>query len=406
MFRQKQIQKIVERLQGRGIPLRLRLWDGTEIDLAENPRVTITIPTARALRYFLRPTLGTLGHAYAEGLIDVEGVIDDMVAVAAHLSSDGTMAGAHRRRGPHSIRHSRELDAEAIAYHYDVSNEFYSRWLDQQMVYSSAYFQNEGDTLEVAQEQKLDLILRKLNVRPGDRLLDIGCGWGALVMRAAKKFGVRALGITLSKNQYEFAREKIAAAGLADRCEVRIEDYRDLTGQFDRIASVGMYEHVGLKNLPVYFEKIRGLLMDDGIVLNQGITSTDPDSGQAPWEGGDFIERYVFLHGELPHISLVLKEMCAAGLEPLDVENLRRHYALTIRHWSERFEAQQQQLRALAGEKRWRIWRVYLAGCAYGFAHNWTADHQILAVKAGTNSSPLTRDYMYGASKMGLSQWP
>ena len=395
MFRQKQIQKIVERLQGRGIPLRLRLWDGTEIDLAENPRVTITIPTARALRYFLRPTLGTLGHAYAEGLIDVEGVIDDVVAVAAHLFSDGTTDGTHRRHEPHSIRHSRQLDAEAIAYHYDVSNEFYSRWLDQKMIYSCAYFHNEGDNLAVHQEKNLDLILRKLHVRPGDRLLDIGCGWGALVMRAAKKFGVRALGITLSKNQYEFAREKIAAAGLADRCEVRIEDYRDLTGQFDRIASVGMYEHVGLKNLPVYFEKIRGLLMDDGIVLNQGITSTDPDSGEAPWEGGDFIERYVFPHGELPHISLVLKEMCAAGLEPLDVENLRRHYALTIRHWSERFEAQEERLRALAGEKRWRIWRVYLAGCAYGFAHNWTAVHQILAVKAGTNSSPLTRDYMY-----------
>ena len=396
MLRQKQIQKIVERLQGRGISLRLRLWDGTEIDLAENPRVTITIPTVRALRYVLRPTLGTLGHAYVEGLIDVEGVIDDVVAVAAHLSSDGTMDGAHQRHGPHSIRHSRKLDAEAIAYHYDVSNEFYSRWLDQKMVYSSAYFQNEGDTLEAAQEQKLDLILRKLHVRPGDRLLDIGCGWGALVMRAAKKFGVRALGITLSKNQYELAQEKIAAAGLADRCEVRIEDYRDLTGQFDRIASVGMYEHVGLKNLPVYFKKIRGLLMNEGIVLNQGITSTDPDSGGAPWGGGDFIERYVFPHGELPHISLVLKEMCAAGLEPLDVENLRRHYELTIRHWSERFEAQQERLRALAGEKRWRIWRVYLAGCAYGFAHNWTAVHQILAVKAGTNSSPLTRDYMYG----------
>jgi cyclopropane-fatty-acyl-phospholipid synthase len=244
--------------------------------------------------------------------------------------------------------------------------------------------------------QKIDHILTKLRVRPGDRLLDIGCGWGALILRAAEKFGARALGVTQSQNQYELARERIAAASLAGRCEVRIEDYRDVTGTFDRITSVGMFEHVGLRNLRGYFTKVHELLADNGATLNHGITSTDPDSGETPWGGGDFMERYVFPHGEVPHISLALKEMCAAGLEPMDVENLRRHYATTLTHWTERFEAAGERLKAIAGEKRWRIWRLYLAGCAHGFANNWMALHQVLAIKAGADVLPLTRDYMYG----------
>jgi cyclopropane-fatty-acyl-phospholipid synthase len=288
------------------------------------------------------------------------------------------------------------MDAEAIAYHYDVSNEFYARWLDERMVYSCAYFHTADDTLEAAQLQKLDHILTKLRVRPGDRLLDIGCGWGALIMRAAEKFGAHAVGITLSKNQYELARERIEQAGLADRCEVRIEDYRDVTGRYDRISSVGMFEHVGLKYLRGYFSKIRELLADDGVVLNHGITSADPDSAESPFGGGDFIERYVFPHGELPHLSLALKEMTAAGLEAVDIENLRRHYALTLHHWVQRFEAGSELLREIAGEKRWRIWRVYLASCAHGFEQNWMSIHQILAVKSGAGVLPLTRNYIYG----------
>ena len=290
------------------------------------------------------------------------------------------------------------MDAAAIAYHYDVSNEFYSLWLDRNMVYSCAYFGDGSETLDAAQERKIDHILAKLRLRPGDTLLDIGCGWGALILRAAEKYGVKALGITLSRNQFELAKERIAQARFADRCEVRIEDYRDVAGRFDRITSVGMFEHVGLKNLRGYFARIRELLADDGVALNHGITSTDPDSAESPFGGGDFIERYVFPHGELPHISLVLREMCAAGLEPVDVESLRRHYALTLEHWAERFEAAGAQLKAIAGEKRWRIWRLYLAGCAYGFAHHWVSVHQTLAVKARMGCDlplPLTRDYMY-----------
>ena len=267
------------------------------------------------------------------------------------------------------------------------------------MVYSCAYFRDPHDSLETAQEAKLDHILGKIRLAPGQRLLDIGCGWGALAIRAASRYGAQVLGITLSRDQYDLASARVAAAGLEAQVEIRLLDYRDVDGRFDRVTSVGMFEHVGLRNLRAYFTKIRNLLADDGICMNHGITSTDPDSAESPLGGGEFIDRYVFPHGELPHLSLVLKEMAAAGLEALDVENLRRHYALTTQHWSRRFEQHADQLRALAGEKRFRIWRAYLAGCSYGFQQHWISLHQVLAVKAGRNFMPLTRDYMYPESR-------
>ncbi len=393
MFWEKRLERFARRMREYAVPVRIRLWDGSLIDFTDNPAVVLDIGSLAGLRHLLNPTLDSLGEAYAEGRIGVEGKISDIVQAATQLAAH---AGVKLRRGARMVKHTRKIDAEAIAYHYDVSNEFYALWLDSNMVYSCGYFRSPEDTLEAAQMQKIDHILNKLQVRPGDRLLDIGCGWGALVMRAAEKFGAKALGITLSQKQHELAQERIAAAGLADRCEVRIEDYRDVTGRFDRITSVGMFEHVGLKNLRAYFGRMRELLEDNGAVMNHGITSADVESGESPWGGGDFIERYVFPHGELPHISLALKEMCAARLEPVDVENLRRHYALTLTHWAERFEEAGERVKQIAGEKTWRIWRMYLAGCAHGFAHDWMELHQILAVKAGADALPLTRDYVYG----------
>jgi cyclopropane-fatty-acyl-phospholipid synthase len=392
MFWQKRFEKFATRMRVHDLPLHLSLWNGAAFALGQTPRVTVSIPNAKALRHFLSPTLDSLGHAYVQGEIDVQGRLADIIDVAARLAAHGE---GQQRRGARMIRHTRKIDAEAIAYHYDVSNEFYSLWLDQNMVYSCGYFCSPDDTLEAAQIQKIDHILNKLRIQPGDRLLDIGCGWGALAMRAAEKYGAKTLGITLSRNQYELAQERIAAAGLADRCEVRMEDYRDVVGKFDRITSVGMFEHVGLKHLRGYFTKVRELLADNGAALNHGITSTDPDSKESPFGGGDFIERYVFPHGELPHIGFALQETSAAGLEAVDVENLRRHYALTLNHWVERYEAAGDRLRQIAGEKRWRIWRMYLAGCAHGFANDWISIHQILAVKTGANTLPLTRNYIY-----------
>lgn len=394
MFWENRLQKFVAHMRVHDMPLRIQLWNGKGFDLCATPVVTVTIKNLAALRYLLEPTLNSLGHAYVEGIIEVEGNVMDVLQAAARLA---THAGAKWRQGARMARHTRKVDAEAIAYHYDVANEFYALWLDRNLVYSCGYFRSPDDSLEAAQLQKIDHILTKLRIRPGDRLLDIGCGWGALIMRAAEKYGAKTLGITLSRNQYELARERIAAAGLEDRCEVRLEDYRDVSGVFDRITSVGMFEHVGLKNLRGYFSKLRELLADDGVVMNHGVTSTDPDSGESPFGGGDFIDRYVFPNGELPHAGLVLKEMSAAGLETVDVESLRRHYALTLAHWADRFEANADKVKALAGEKRYRIWRMYLAGCAYGFAHDWISIHQFLAVRSGVASPlPLTRDYMYG----------
>lgn len=394
MFWQKRFDDFVTRIQGQGLPLRLQLWNGKEFELGAMPRVTVSIPSVSSLKYFISPHLGNLANAYVEGEIRVDGKLQDVVEVAARLAANG----GENRSDSGRIFHTPQIDAEAIAYHYDVSNEFYALWLDRNMVYSCAYFGDGSESLEVAQERKIDHILTKLRVQPNHTLLDIGCGWGALAIRAAQKYGAKVVGITLSQNQFDLAQERIKQAGLSDRCEVRLEDYRNLTGKFDRISSVGMFEHVGLKNLRDYFTRVNNLLADDGIVMNHGITSTAADSTSSPFGGGEFIGRYVFPHGELAHISLVLQEMAYGGLEPVDIESLRRHYALTLEHWAERFEANSARLKAIAGEKRWRIWRMYLAGCAHGFANNWISIYQVLAVKARSTRNlplPLTRDYIY-----------
>lgn len=217
------------------------------------------------------------------------------------------------------------------------------------------------------------------------------------MIRAAQKFGARCVGVTLSKNQHELATERVAQLGLSDRVEIRLQDYRDVTGSFDRITSVGMFEHVGIKHLPAYFSKMRSLLTDDGFGMNHGITTTDVNNGETPYGGGEFIENYVFPHGELPHISQVLNAMQQGGLEALDVENLRRHYAQTCSIWADNFEANTERIKQLVDDKRFRIWRVYLAGCAYAFAQDWISLNQVVCSKAGRDIAtlPTSRRHMY-----------
>jgi cyclopropane-fatty-acyl-phospholipid synthase len=402
MFLINRLEKLVERVRAsQPVPLRLQLWSGRSYELGPDPKVTITVPKASALRYFVSPDLMTLGEAYVEGHIDFDGSLHEAFQVGERFAR--VAGGSKLAPLKKAVRHTKARDRKAIEYHYDVSNEFYALFLDPEMVYSCAYFKQADDTLEAAQVQKLDHILTKLMLKPGERLLDIGCGWGALIFRAVEKFGARAVGITLSQNQHDYVREKIRMKGLDDRCEVRLQDYRDVPeeGGYDKVASVGMFEHVGRKNLATYFGRIRALLKDGGLALNHGITSVDPDSRAVGMGAGDFIGRYVFPHGELPHIGLVLREMTAGGLEATDVESLRRHYARTTELWASRLEAAADRARAIAGEKRYRIWSVYLAGCAHGFAQNWMNIYQVLACKQGRaemNPLPLTREYMYRAA--------
>ncbi|WP_211464470.1 class I SAM-dependent methyltransferase [Collimonas silvisoli] len=404
MFWEKKLENWVSEVRHHAaLPLRLELWNGQRFDFGTyaTPEVTVRVPHVSSLTYLLTPSLANLGEAYVEGKIEVEGKIKEIIAVGNALAANTLKADGKFSRITRTFRHNKEKDAEAIRYHYDVSNDFYKLWLDQNMVYSCAYFENGDEDLATAQLKKIDHILTKIQVRPGQTLLDIGCGWGALVLRAAQKFGAKCVGITLSENQYALAKERVAQAGLEDQIEIRLQDYRDITGSFDRITSVGMFEHVGLNNLPMYFSRIRSLLADDGIAMNHGITTTDIDNGESPYGGGEFIDKYVFPHGELPHIGLVLKTMQEGGLEVFDVENLRRHYAKTCGIWADNLEARAEEVRKTVDDRRFRIWRIYLAGSSYGFERDWVSLYQVVCRKAGRSAStlPWSRDYIYQASK-------
>ena len=399
MFLESRIEKELAALRSRvEVPLAIELWNGKRYELGRCPRVTFRLTGASALQRFASPDFAELGEGYVVGDLELEGPIDEALRAIEKLAR--SWGKAAKGRLPRFAGHAKRSDAEAVRYHYDVSNDFYSLWLDPRMVYSCAYYRSGEENLETAQLQKLDHICRKLRLQPGERFLDIGCGWGALVLHAAQKYGVRATGVTLSVNQQLLASERIRAAGLEDRCRVQLMDYRDVPGEevFDKIASVGMFEHVGLKNLPLYFGTIRRLLADGGIAMNHGITSADADSREVGLGAGKFVEKYVFPHGELPHLSRVVREMSAVGLEVMDVETLRQHYARTLRTWSSRLEAKLDAARASAGEKTTRIWRLYLAGCAHAFERNWVTIHQVLAVKSADpacNPLPWARDYIY-----------
>jgi len=380
------------------LPLRLELWNGQQLDFGQQaPQVTVKVPHASALGYLLTPSLINLGKAYVEGKIEVEGRVNEIISVASALAKQTLKPEGKFARIVRSFQHTRKKDEEAIRYHYDVSNDFYSTWLDDNMVYSCAYFENGDEDLATAQLKKIDHILTKIQVRPGHTLLDIGCGWGALAIRAAQKYGAKCVGITLSQNQFALAKERVARAGLSDRVDIRLEDYRDVSGSYDRITSVGMFEHVGARHLPLYFSRMCSLLKDGGVAMNHGITTSDPENGESAYGGGEFIEQYVFPHGELVHIGAVLKAMQEGGLEALDVENLRRHYAKTCGMWVNNFEAQSDRIKSLVDDKHFRIWRVYLAGCAYAFRQDWVSLYQVVCMKAGSDVSslPWSRRYMY-----------
>ena len=293
---------------------------------------------------------------------------------------------------------SKDADSQAIRFHYDVSNEFYRLWLDRAMVYSCGYFERADVDINEAQQAKLEHICRKLLLKPGERFLDIGCGWGALVIHAARHHGVRAHGITLSGNQLELARARIAAAGLQDRVTVELRDYRELDGEtlYDKAASVGMFEHVGIENLPLYFDTVRRVLTPGGLFLNHGITHEH--SGWNHNLSSEFINRYVFPEAQLDAISNIQRFMEDARFEIADVEGLRAHYALTLRAWVARLEQRHARALEYVSETTYRVWRLYMAASALEFESGNLGIYQILARKRGAESHrtlPLTRRHLY-----------
>lgn len=399
MFWEKKLDRWISHVRPQlGIPLRLKLWNGHQLDLGgSHPEVTIRVPKPSALAYLLQPSLESLGRAYVEGKLEVEGRLRAIIQIANQLAELSQRQRSRLGRLFTARSHSKAQDARAIAYHYDVSNAFYQAFLDREMVYSCAYFEQGDEDLATAQQKKIDHILNKIALQPGQRLLDIGCGWGALVIRAAQQYGAHCVGITLSAQQRTWANERIKMLGLDNQVSIQLLDYRDVYGQYDRITSVGMFEHVGIKNLPLYFAKLSQLLADDGLIMNHGICTTNTDHRTARYGAGEFIAQYVFPHGELPHVGTVLLAMQDGGLETLDVENLRRHYARTCTHWADNFERNDDLIRSLVDDKTYRIWRIYLAGCAHAFEHDWVSLYQVLCGKSGraSNHLPWSRRYMY-----------
>lgn len=397
------LRRLAEKVRSDGgQPLDLVFPDGSRLNFGRQPRVVMAIRDPELLPVLTHPTLGSLGEAFVDGRIDIDGDIMTVIASAERLVAAGG-SPATSRISSAAARHTPKQDLDDIKHHYDVGNDFYQLWLDNRMVYSCAYFQTGEETIDAAQEAKLDHICRKLRLQPGERFLDIGCGWGGLVIHAAQRYGIQAVGITLSDNQFALAKERVKAAGLERRVKIRLMDYRDAPEQlgestFDKISSIGMFEHVGRNNFHLYFGVVRRLLRDRGLFMNHGITSPDADGRTVGSGVSEFMDKYVFPHTELPHLHSVIREMAAQNFEVYDVESLRPHYARTLAHWSRRLERQLVAARTIIGERTLRVWRTYLAGSSLAFSQGWLNVYQVLSSRqeaGGPTELPLTRAWMY-----------
>ena len=405
-----------------GRPIGLRFWDGSELPAPApppggGPVVLVNSPQAITRILHERNELG-FGRAWVTGELDVEGDVWEAFNLSLRFRGLSLDRGdlwealrATRRLGALKLRepappatearlpgrmHSLRRDQAAITHHYDVSNRFYELVLGPTMVYSCAYFADPDESLDAAQTRKLDLVCRKLQLAPGDRLLDVGCGWGSLVLHAAVHYGVRAVGVTISEAQASLARARVREAGVADRVEIRLSDYRELAdGPYDKIASVGMVEHVGSSNLAQYFRQLKSLLRPGGLLLNHGIVRPV----EQPLDPKSFTMRFVFPDGELTTLGVVLREMEKAGLEPRDDESLREHYALTLRRWDANQAAHRDEVTAEVGSERERVWRLHNIGAALGFERGDLSIHQVLAcAPGGEHGLPLGRRVGVGAS--------
>ena len=371
------------------LPYQVRYWDGSSMTYGHGePRFTLVFKEQISLLKWLQSPVLAFGEAYMDGAVDIEGKIADVIALASGSGAlNGKRVPALLRRGVSMLK-----EKENVQHHYDVGNDFYALWLDETMSYSCAYFRFPEDSLEQAQLQKIDHVLKKLQLRPGEKLLDIGSGWGGLIIRAAKEYGVKAKGITLSEEQFKKSRERIAEHGLRDQVEVELLDYRQLaaTGEeFDKIASVGMFEHVGQQHHPVFMKAVQTLLKDGGLALLHTITQAK-EVPTDPW-----IQKYIFPGGYVPSLREVVALLPDFGFQLLDIENLRSHYALTLDHWVSRYENSAEKARRMFDERFVRMWRLYLQSSAASFHLGNLHLHQILFSNGITDGAALTRDYLY-----------
>ncbi|MDO8212296.1 cyclopropane-fatty-acyl-phospholipid synthase family protein [Conexibacter sp. CPCC 206217] len=397
----------------RRLPFAVAFWDGSVLPAGETPSIGTVRVRRRAIAHLLHePNQLGLVRAFVLGDLDLDGDIEALLAlrgrfrgvemshrdVALGLAGALLLGGRGALRPPRAPaselraeghRHSLRRDRTVVQHHYDVSNAFYRRLLGPTLVYSCAYFESPDDSLEAAQERKLELICRKLRLQPGERLLDVGCGWGSLLLHAAERHGVRGVGITLSEEQAALARERVRDAGLQDRIEIRVADYREVDdGPYDKIASVGMVEHVGLAQLDTYAATLARLLRPGGLLLNHGIAQLFSQ----PAGEKSLIQRYVFPDGELPQLGVVIGALQSAGLEPRDVESLREHYALTLRRWLANLTTERDGIVAEVGEERERVWRLYMLGSALAFEDDDISIFQVLATRPGAaHELPLVR---------------
>ena len=377
-------------------PFTIELWDGSRIPATNGGGPTFTARSKDALAYAITaPGQLGLGRAYVAGELEV----DDMDAVIevmnewkpppmgattrARLIAAALRSGGVRRPPPapkaelhlRGRKHTTERDREAVRHHYDVGNEFFSLFLDKSMTYSCAIFSRGAKTLEGAQRAKLELVCKKLALESGDRVLDVGCGWGSFVIHAAKRHGVEAVGITLSEPQAELARQRVFDAGVGDKVEIRVQDYRELAGEkFDAVASIGMVEHVGEAQIDRYAQQLASMLRPGGRLLNHGISRLRHGSV----EGGPFSERYVFPDGETLHVSRVILALERAGFVARHVEEFGADYAETLRNWIERLDSNLERAEELAGPERLRVWRLYLRAARNGFEIDFTSIYQVL----------------------------
>jgi len=392
---------------GDDLPVAIRAYDGTDVGPSD-AAAALVIRSPEALRYIVAAP-GELGfaRAYVKGELDVEGDIFAALDLHDHLPevrlTPRQLARVARLVGPvglrppapppeevrlHGRRHSPARDAAAIAHHYDVSNRFYELVLGSSMTYSCAVFERPDATLEAAQAAKHELVSRKLGLEPGMRLLDVGCGWGSMAMHAAEHHGVEAVGVTISRRQAELATERVKAAGLEGKVEIRVQDYRDVDdGPYDAISSIGMFEHVGEARLAEYFGRLHHLLRPEGRLLNHGISR--PPGRRARFARASFIDRYVFPDGELHEVGRVVSSIQEQGFEARHLESLREHYALTLRRWVANLEASWDEAVAQVGAGRARVWRLYMAASAKNFEAGRTQIHQVLAVRSDGGRSGL-----------------